>query len=254
MDERIDRLATALAEADVATAFSGAGVSAASGVPTFRGEDGIWGDRFDPADFEYGRFRSDPAGFWADRLELRDALRVGEVDPNGAHEALADLERAGALDAVITQNTDGLHQRAGSDRVIELHGNGSRAVCASCGRRLAADPVVERVRGGERPPTCEECSGILKPDVTLFGEALPELAMNEARSLARDSDVFLAVGSSLTVQPAAGLPSRAARDGTLALVNLESTPYDDEATYVFREDVTEVLPRLAERTLEQIDP
>lgn len=251
MDERLDGLATALGDADTATAFTGAGISAASGVPTFRGEDGIWGDRFDPTDFEYDRFRADPAGFWADRLELRAALNVGEVEPNAAHEALADLERRGLLDGVVTQNTDGLHQAAGSDRVVELHGNGSRVVCPSCERRQAAEPVVERVRDGERPPTCGNCGGVLKPDVTLFGESLPQLALNEARSLARDSDVFLAVGSSLTVQPAAGLPSRAARDGTLAIVNLEPTPHDDEAAFVFHEDVTDVLPALARRALER---
>ena len=251
MDERLDELVTALGDADTATAFTGAGISAASGVPTFRGEDGIWGGRFDPTDFEYDRFRADPAGFWADRLELRAALNVGEVEPNAAHEALADLERQGLLDGVVTQNTDGLHQAAGSDRVVELHGNGNRVVCPSCDRRQAAEPVVERVRNGERPPTCTNCGGVLKPDVTLFGESLPQLALNEARGLARDSDVFLTIGTSLTVQPAAGLPSRAARDGTLAIVNLDATPYDDEAAFVFYEDVVDVLPALAQRALDR---
>ncbi|MFB6095773.1 MAG: NAD-dependent protein deacylase [Haloferacaceae archaeon] len=250
MDERIEALAGALREADTAAAFTGAGISAASGVPTFRGADGIWETQFDPADFEYDRFRSDPAGFWSDRLELREALRVGEVEPNPAHEALAELEAAGHLDGVITQNTDGLHQRAGSDRVVELHGSGSRVVCVDCDRRVDAAGVVERVRDGERPPECEACGGLLKPDVTLFGERLDRLALNEARSLAESSDVFLAAGSSLTVQPAAGLPVRAARDGTLAIVNLEATPHDDAAAYVFHEDVTEVLPRVAATVLE----
>jgi NAD-dependent deacetylase len=249
MPDRLDDLAASLRDADTAAAFTGAGISAASGVPTFRGEDGIWGERFDPVDFEYDRFRADPAGFWADRLELRAALKVGTVDPNAAHEALAELEGARVLDGVITQNTDGLHQTAGSQRVIELHGNGSRVVCASCDRRRPAAPIVNRVRDGERPPTCEQCGGVLKPDVTLFGESLPTLAMNEARSLARESDVFLAAGSSLTVQPAASLPRRAARNGTLGIVNFDETPMDEAAAYVFREDVTEVLPRLAERTL-----
>lgn len=251
MDDRIEHLAAALADAETAAAFTGAGISAASGVPTFRGDDGIWGDRFDPADFEYDRFRSDPAGFWTDRLALREALKVGDVEPNAAHQAVADLERVGVLDGVVTQNTDGLHQAAGSERVVELHGNGSRVVCASCDRREAAEPIVDRVRDGERPPTCQNCGGVLKPDVTLFGEPLPALAMNEARGLARDSDVFLAIGSSLTVQPAAGLPGRAAADGTLAIVNLGATPYDDEAAYVFHEDVTEILPRLAERAIDR---
>jgi NAD-dependent deacetylase len=250
MDDRLDDLAASLRDADAATAFTGAGVSAPSGVPTFRGKDGIWGARFDPADFKYDRFRADPAGFWVDRLELREALNVGTVDPNPAHQALADLERAEVLDGVVTQNTDGLHQAAGSERVVELHGNGGRVVCTSCDQRQAAAPIVERVRDGERPPTCEQCGGLLKPDVTLFGESLPRLAINEARSLIRESEVVLAVGSSLTVQPAAGLPRRAAKNGTLAVINFEKTPVDEEATFVFHEDVAVVLPRLIERTLQ----
>jgi NAD-dependent deacetylase len=250
MDQRVEELADALRGVEHGAAFTGAGVSAASGVPTFRGEDGIWGSRFDPADFEYGRFRSDPAGFWSDRLELRDALKVGEAEPNAAHEALADLEAADYLDGVITQNTDGLHQQAGSDRVVELHGNGGRVVCVDCDRRTDAGGVVQRVRDGECPPQCRECGGSLKPDVTLFGESLPGLAMNEARGLATQSDVFLALGSSLTVEPAAGLPVRAARNGTLAIVNLDSTPHDGEATFLFRADVTEVVPALAESLLQ----
>lgn len=251
MDDRLAALAASLRDADAATAFTGAGVSAPSGVPTFRGENGIWGERFDPAEFEYDRFRSDPAGFWVDRLELREALNVGTVDPNPAHRALADLEQAGVLDGIITQNTDGLHQAAGSERVVELHGNGGQVVCSSCDQRQAAAPIVDRVRDGERPPTCEECRGVLKPDVTLFGESLPTLAMNEAQSLVRRSEVVLAVGSSLTVQPAASLPRRAAKDGTLAIVNSEQTPIDGVATYVFQEDATVVLPRLARQTLQE---
>ena len=252
MDEHLEALATELRRCDTAVAFTGAGISAASGVPTFRGEDGIWGRQFEPADFEYRRFQSDPGGFWEDRLELRDVLKVGTVTPNAAHDALATLEANDHLDAVITQNTDGLHQAAGTDNVIELHGNGRRVVCSSCGQRGDAAPVVERVREGERPPTCDRCDGVLKPDVTLFGESLPELAMNEARGLARDSDIFLAIGSSLTVQPAASIPTTAARDGTLAIVNLEPTPEDDGATYVFHEDVTAVLPQLVERTVAEM--
>lgn len=250
MEDRIASLAECLRRADSAAAFTGAGVSAPSGVPTFRGEDGIWGSEFDPADFEYDRFRAAPEAFWEDRLDLREALRVGEVDPNAAHEALADLEATSCLDGIVTQNTDGLHQAAGSERVVELHGNGSRVVCVNCDRRVDAATVVERVRAGEKPPRCEACSGLLKPDVTLFGESLPELALNEARSLTRDSDVFLSVGSSLEVQPAASLPVQAARDGTLAIVNLEPTPRDERADYVFRADATDVLPRLADTVLD----
>jgi NAD-dependent deacetylase len=246
MDETLDRLADAIRRADSAVALTGAGVSTASGIPDFRGEGGIWGAQFDPADFRIGRFRSDPAGFWADRLELHEAMFPGEIRPNAAHEALAELESAGHLDAMITQNTDGLHHEAGSERVLELHGNAQRVVCTDCGRKADAAPVRERVRDGERPPRCE-CGGLLKPDVVLFGESLPEAILADARRRAIESDVFLAIGSSLTVEPAASLPRVAAQRGTLAILNLDPTPHDDRAAVVLREDVTESLPALAER-------
>ena len=246
MDEELDRLADAIRGADSTVALTGAGVSTASGIPDFRGESGIWGGRFDPDDFRIGRFRSDPTGFWTDRLELHEAMFPGEIEPNPAHEALAEMESAGRLDAVITQNTDGLHQRAGSDRVLELHGNAQRVVCMDCGEKSDAGPVRERVREGERPPRCG-CGGLLKPDVVLFGESLPEAILADARRRASDSDVFLAIGSSLRVEPAASLPKVAARNGTLGIFNLDPTPHDSVADVVLREDVTAALPALADR-------
>ena len=248
MDERLAELADAVRRADTAVAFTGAGVSTASGVPSFRGEDGIWRTRFDPTDFRRSRFDRDPAGFWRDRLDLHDAMFGDGIEPNPAHDALAELEREGFIAGVITQNTDGLHAEAGSERVVELHGNARRVACQSCGARYDAAPVRERVREGELPPTCD-CGGVLKPDVVLFGEALDDDTMAEAERLARDADAFVAAGSSLTVEPAASLPATAARDGLLAIVNLEETERDDRADLVFRDDVTEVLPRLADRVL-----
>lgn len=240
-----DPLVEELRDAETAVALTGAGVSAASGVPTFRGDEGIWGSGFDPADFRAARFEADPEGFWADRIELRSVMRPDDLEPNDAHRALADLESAGALDAVITQNTDGLHHAAGSDRVLELHGSAWQVACRGCGTRELADPVFDRAREGELPPTCGECGGVYRPDVVLFGESLPEDVLGEARELARTADVFLAAGSSLTVNPAASLPVAAARDGTLAIVNFEETPHDGRATHLFRADVTELLPELA---------
>ncbi|WP_129115707.1 SIR2 family NAD-dependent protein deacylase [Halegenticoccus tardaugens] len=245
-DDDLAAVADALTEADVAVALTGAGVSTASGVPSFRGEGGIWRTEFDPGDFRIGRFDADPAGFWRDRLRLHEAMFPESVAPNAAHEALARLEREGFLDAVITQNTDGLHAEAGSDRVLELHGTGARVVCRDCGRREEAAPVRERVRTGELPPRCDGCGGVYKPDVVLFGEALPRETFAEARRLAADSDVFLAVGSSLTVEPAASLPGVAAEGGTLVLVNREETPYSDRAHAEFRADAAATLSKLAE--------
>jgi NAD-dependent deacetylase len=244
-DGRVAALAEAVRGADSVVAFTGAGVSTASGIPDFRGEDGLW-ERYDMNDFHVRRLRADPAGFWADRLDLAAEL-YGDVGPNAAHEALARLEAAGHLDAVVTQNVDGLHRAAGSEDVVELHGNGSRVACLDCDRRFDAEPVRDRVRAGERPPHCD-CGGLLKPDVVLFGEQLPVGAMQRAQRLAREADVFLAVGSSLSVEPAAGLPRTAAtRGATLAVVNLEATPLSDRAAFDLRGDVTDVLPRLADR-------
>lgn len=244
----IDALAAAIATADHVAALTGAGVSTASGLPSFRGEDGIWGTEFDPADFQYSRFQSDPAGFWADRIDLQDRLFGGNVEPNAAHDALTELQEMGALDGLITQNTDGLHAAAGSERVLELHGNAQRAVCASCGTRVDAEPVFERARNGETPPRCDACDGVLKPDVVLFGQSMPDGALGQAQRHARDADVFLAIGSSLTVQPAASLPQVASNRGaTVAVVNLEETGLSDSPAYDIRADVTAVLPALAAR-------
>jgi NAD-dependent deacetylase len=167
-----------------------------------------------------------------------------EPEPNAAHEALAALERAGHLDAVVTQNTDGLHGAAGST-TVELHGNASRVACERCGDRSPAAPARETARAGDLPRCA--CGGLLRPDVVLFGEALPDDAFERAQSLAVRAGAFLAVGSSLSVEPAATLPRLAARTGTLVVVNLDPTPLDDLADHVLRADVTEVLPAVAAR-------
>ena len=246
MSDAIQTAARTLAEADHAVALTGAGVSTASGIPDFRSDGGIW-DEFDPSEFHYSRFQSDPAGFWKQRVDMHEAVYGDDIEPNAAHEALATMEDRGVLDALITQNIDGLHDEAGSETIIELHGNAERVICESCRHRSAAAPVRERVDQGDIPPRCDRCDGVLKPDVVLFGEQLPGPAIQRARQHASDADAFLAVGSSLTVQPAASLPRAALRsDATLIVVNLEETPVSDDATYDFRADVTEVLPRLAE--------
>ena len=244
----VGALADDLRDADRAVALTGAGLSAASGIPTFRGDDGIWGDKFDEAAFHVSRFERDPGGFWADRIRLYDHMEpAGGAKPNAAHEALVDLTNAGVLDAVVTQNTDGLHDAAGTEKVIELHGSNARVVCAACDRRMPAGPIRKRARDGERPPTCD-CGGPYKPDVVLFGERLPEGAYRRAKSLAAESDVFLVAGSSLTVDPAASLPTHR-RGATLAVVNFDRTRYAGTAEYDLRADVTVVLPTVADRVL-----
>jgi NAD-dependent deacetylase len=244
--ESIEAVATRLESADEAVAFTGAGISTPSGIPDFRSEGGVW-EQFDPEEFRYRRFRTDPDGFWDRRVEMHEAVYGDDIEPNAAHDALATLESEGHLDAVVTQNVDGLHTAAGSEAVVELHGNADRVVCDSCGKRTDAGPVRERVRAGERPPRCSVCDGVLKPDVVLFGEELPREPLQAARKRARSADFFLAAGSSLSVQPAASLPRTATRNGaTLVVVNLEETSASHRADYEFRADVTEVLPAIAE--------
>lgn len=249
MDDQLHEAAAALREAETAAALTGAGVSTASGVPSFRGEDGIW-DRYDQGDFDIYAFERDPGSYWERRLELHDELLGGDVAPNAAHEALAGLESAGHLDAVVTQNVDGLHAAAGSE-VVAIHGRADKVVCRSCGERFDAAGATRRAREGELPPRCRECDGVLKPGTVLFGERLPQSELERARAYAEESDVFLVAGTSLTVEPAASLPNTASRSGaTVILVNDEETPRDGLADFVFHADVTEVLPRLRRAVVE----
>ncbi|WP_440763994.1 SIR2 family NAD-dependent protein deacylase [Natronorubrum sp. DTA7] len=251
MDD-LERLADDIRDAATVVAFTGAGISQPSGVPTFRGDDGVW-EKFDEGQFTYGRFQRDPVGFWADRVELQRVMFDEEYEPNAAHEALAELGRDGSLEAILTQNTDGLHGEAatsaregGTDEttILELHGNSQRVRCIDCGKRADGDSIFERAADGELPPTCD-CGGVYKPDVVLFGEQLSGAVIQRARSLAQESDVFLAIGSSLVVEPAASLPRLATSSGaTVGIVNLESTPIDGSADVVVREDVTDVLPEI----------
>ncbi|WP_276260492.1 SIR2 family NAD-dependent protein deacylase [Haloglomus litoreum] len=249
-DEEIRFAADAIRDADSVVAMSGAGVSTASGIPDFRSEDGIW-QEYDPMDFHISRFEADPEGFWTERAEMVEDLFGDEFQPNPAHEALATLQQEGHLDGLITQNIDGLHQEAGSDEVIEIHGNGQRVACYDCSRTFEAEVVFDRVRAGAVPPRCPNCEGLLKPDVVLFGEQLPEYPLFRAQSLAERADLFLVVGSSLTVEPAASFPRTAAEAGaTLCIVNLDRTGLSDRAEYDFRADVTDVLPAIRDAVQE----
>nr|WP_246308429.1 NAD-dependent protein deacylase [Halosimplex rubrum] len=248
-DAVLTALASEIADAERVVALTGAGVSVPSGIPPFRGDpsddgpDPVW-ETHDPADFHRRRFDADPEGFWTDRLSLRETMYGDGAEPNAAHEALATLETRGHLDTLLTQNVDGLHAAAGSKSVVELHGTSARVACDRCGATRAADPVWERARDGERPPTCD-CGGVLRPDVVLFGEPLPDEAFDRAQAAARRADVFLAVGSSLTVRPAALLPEIAAESGaTVVVCNLGPTEYDERADYDRRADATEALPAL----------
>lgn len=239
----VQRAAELLASASSGLALTGAGVSAESGIPTFRGEGGLW-KKFDPvkvASIDY--FLADPSAYWS---VSRDRGRIAlAARPNPGHEALAALEAAGHLAAIVTQNTDGLHQDSGSKRVIEVHGSGRTVQCLDCGFREPRFEVQARLEV-EMPPRCRSCGGIfLKPTVVLFGEPMPQPAVREAFALARDADVMLVVGSSLVVYPAAEIPLTAVRAGArMIVVNAEPTPFDDLAEVVIRGRSGELLPEI----------
>lgn len=240
----VQRAAELMAAARSGLALTGAGVSAESGIPTFRGEGGLW-KKFDPvkvSSIEY--FLADPSAYWSASRE-RGGIALA-ASPNPGHAALAELEAAGRLAAIVTQNTDGLHQASGSKRVVELHGSGRTVQCLDCGCREPRSEVQARL-DFEMPPRCRSCGGILlKPTVVLFGEAMPQAAVQEAMALARGADVMLVVGTSLVVYPAADVPLVAVRSGArMIVVNAEPTPFDDLAEVVIHGRSGEVLPEIA---------
>jgi len=240
----VERAAELLFGARNGLALTGAGVSAESGIPTFRGTGGLW-SQYDPVKVaSLDNFLRDPSAYWTVAKERGPAVLAAR--PNAGHHALAGLEKAGHLVAVVTQNTDGLHQDAGSRHVIELHGSGRTVQCLDCGQREKRAEVQARLES-EMPPRCRMCGGVfLKPTVVLFGEAMPISAVEEAFTLARASDVMLVVGSSLVVYPAAHVPLAAVEAGaTLIVINAEPTPIDRFAEVVIRGRSGEVLPELA---------
>ncbi|PJE93746.1 NAD-dependent deacetylase [Streptomyces carminius] len=227
--------------------LSGAGISTDSGIPDYRGPNGLW--RTDP-DAEklvtYSYYMADPEirrRSWRLRL-TGPALRAR---PNAGHEAVVRLERAGVPVRVITQNVDGLHQLAGlpERKVLELHGTARTVVCTRCRARSEMEKALERVRAGVADPECLRCGGILKPATVMFGEALDPAVLAEALGTARACEVFLAVGTSLQVEPAASLARVAAEHGArLVIVNADPTPYDALADRVVREPIGRSLPVL----------
>jgi NAD-dependent deacetylase len=239
----IQHAAELLANARRGLVLTGAGVSAESGIPTFRGAGGLW-TQFDPvkvASIDY--FMADPSAYWK---VSKDRGRVAlAAQPNPCHRALAALEAAGHLAAVVTQNTDGLHHDSGSRRVIEVHGSGRTVQCLDCGNREPRSQVQARLEV-EMPPRCKVCGGVyLKPTVVLFGEAMPAAAIQEAFALARQADVMLVVGSSLLVYPAADIPLVALRSGApMIVINAEPTPFDELAEVVIHGKSGEVLPEI----------
>ena len=247
MDDGIRKAAELVSAARRIVAFTGAGVSAESGIPTYRGAGGLWTE-YDPEKFaNIAYFRRDPSYYWRFFRDVRYPLISG-AKPNEGHRALVELERRGKLDLVITQNIDGLHQQAGSTKVIELHGNTRAIVCVSCDAEIGFDEAFERVKT-ELPPECARCGGLLRPRVVFFGESLPPRALERAAEAVAACDLLLVVGSTLQVQPASSLPLVAKRSGAhVVIVNVGATAMDDLADVFLDGKAGEVLPRLIGRT------
>lgn len=229
--------------------LTGAGVSTPSGIPDFRSEGtGLW-SRDEPMEVaSLSTFRTHPERFFNWFRPLAD--QIFNAEPNSAHRALAELENAGIAQTIITQNIDMLHQKAGSKHVIEMHGTLQTLSCASCYKKVDSRDYVKCFIDDGTIPLCLNCNGILKPDVILFGEQLPQSAWFEAQSAARECDLMVVAGSSLEVLPVAGLPMQAVDRGAhLIVINNSPTYINVRADVVIMDDVATILPDIAERTL-----
>lgn len=223
----IRKAASAILQGDSTVAFTGAGISVESGVPPFRGENGIW-NQFDPATLELDFFLENPAESWKVIRELFYQF-FGSAKSNGAHVFLAKLEEKGFLSGIITQNIDNLHQQAGSKRVFEFHGNSQKLICLACLQAFKA----EDINLDDEPPRCS-CGGLIKPDFIFFGEGIPTEAYNQSIQAASHCDVMLVIGSTGEVMPAAQMPWLAKQHGALVIeVNTEKSNFTNQITDIF---------------------
>ena len=244
--EQAKQIAERILAADSVVVFTGAGISTESGIPDYRSQGGLW-DKFKPVYFdEFMSSRQARIRYWDLRLDMEKSLK--HARPNKGHQAIARLENAGLLTAVITQNIDGLHQESGitPDRIIELHGNTRRVRCMSCLALTPFDRAMAMITAGDPAPHCT-CGGYLKPDTISFGQAMPQEALQKAARLSSGADVFIAVGSTLLVQPAAAMPDYARSSGAFTVViNLSATPFDPKSHMVIRQKAGAVLAAVAD--------
>src|SRR4030066_1684528 len=235
MKEQLERIAQWINASKRVIVFSGAGLSTESGIPDFRSPGGVW-DRYNPEDLYFKNFLANEASrekYWQMATEMWDPTK--KAQPNPAHLAIAEFEKLGKLDCVITQNIDGLHFKAGNseEKVLQLHGTAIFVSCLSCKKRYHRDEIQQRIKEGQKAPRCDDCGGLLKPATISFGQSMPEKETEEAYRRSSLCDLFIVVGSSLVVQPAASMPLVAKRNGAkLVIINRDSTPYDDMADIV----------------------
>lgn len=238
----VDRLRALVDEAGVIVPFTGAGISTECGIPDFRSPGGIW-TKMRPIDFSDFLASQDARDeSWRRRFAMQE--QFGGAKPGRGHQALASLYRAGKSPGVVTQNIDNLHQASGiaSEHVVELHGNTTYATCLDCAARYELPWVKQFFDASGRAPSCTSCGGHIKTATVSFGQAMPEREMQRAEELTRAADLFIAIGSSLVVWPAAGFPLMAKRNGaSLVIINRDPTEFDDIADLVVRHDIGEVL-------------
>ena len=258
-EQQLEIAAQIVAETSYLIALVGAGLSKESGIPTFRGGDGLWDRYGEPPLNDYQRFLTDPAGWWAERLAQQESASGGEfakaieeAKPNPGHVALAEMERLRFLKHLITQNIDDLHQQAGSVAITEIHGNRTKQRCIGCGRRwkreeFLSDPST-LLRAGEVPPRCPHCGELVKNDTVMFGEPIPRDALESCFREAQRADAVLLAGTSAVVYPAAEFPITAYRRGArLIEVNPQETPLSAISSAVLRAPSGQALPQLVGR-------
>ena len=249
MDELLNNLTQLVGEAKRIVVFTGAGISTESGIPDFRSPGGVW-EKYDPNEFHIDCFLASAESrrrYWQRTTHFYEGMR--DAQPNAGHMALVELERMNKLKAVITQNVDGLHQIAGSDpeKVIELHGTARYVHCLSCGHEHPREEFQPWVTPEGEAPNCEKCDGLMKPATISFGQSLREDTLTRAAEATAECDLFLVVGSSLVVYPAAGFPLVAAQQGTpLVIINIQETPHDPLAQLVIHASAGDTLRPVVE--------
>ncbi|MBP1748474.1 MAG: sir2 family protein [Deltaproteobacteria bacterium] len=256
MEDFINRVANMISNAKKIVIFVGAGLSTESGIPDFRSPGGVW-DKYDPEDFYFQNFISDRSKrekYWEMVTEMYDAMK--DAKPNAGHRAVAELEKLGKLDCLITQNIDGLHFKAGNSekKVLELHGTAMHVTCLDCKKRYERGPIQERIAAGEKAPQCQSCGGLLKPATISFGQNMPERETAEAFRHSAECDLFIVIGSSLVVYPAAQMPVVAKQSGAkLVIINRDETACDKRADVIINGQAGTIMAAILDEVKNNLD-
>ena len=255
MNGQIEKIVELIVDSNRIVVFVGAGLSTESGIPDFRSPGGVW-DRYDPQDFYFQRFlesKSSREKYWQMATEMYESMK--DAKPNRVHLAIAELEQMGKLDCLITQNIDGLHFKAGNspDKVLQLHGTAMHVTCLTCHKRYDRDTIQIRIAGGDKAPRCDECKGLLKPATISFGQSMPVAETQAAYDHSSACDLFIVIGSSLLVQPAAQMPVIAKQNGAkLVIINQDETPCDQIAYCDVHSQASQTIAAMIERVREAL--